>query len=157
MRRSNNVFSWVRMTLLTPWVLCWSWNLLWRTFSSCSSFKRRFFSFTCYYSSNLFWLRAILSSSSFWCLSLAFNSFSAFSFAMSVSFLALYSSNTSLLILFSSILAFYKLSFWTYLASNMSSPSLMAFLPPPFGGWTTLRDLLVPPKVFELPFLAATF
>ena len=146
MRRSKRVFSWVRMTLLTPWVLCCSWNLLCLTFSSWSSFKRRFLSLTCYYSINLFWLRAILSSSSFWCLSLAFSSFSAFSFAMSVNFLALCSSNTSLLILFSSIVAFYKLSFCTYLASSISRPSLIALRPPPSAGCTTDMDREVPPN-----------
>ena len=92
--------------------------------------------------------RRIFSSSYFWCLSLALSSFSAFSFAISVNFLARYSSKTSLLILFSRRLAFAALSFCKSLASNMSIPSRMARLPL-LSGFTTERDLDVPPNAIE--------
>ena len=126
------------MTLFIPITLYWLENLACLTFSSWRAFINRFFSlYSSKCRSNLYYLK-ILSSNSCWCLSRAFNNFSAFSFAISVSLWALYSSNTSLLILFSKALTFIPESFCKYLASSISIPSLRPFLPP---WWTKLWDL----------------
>jgi len=116
----------------------WIWNFECLTFSSCSALCNLFLSFcsrsflvtSCYL--------MILASNSCWCLSRALSNFSAFSFAISVSFLALPSSNTSLLILFSRALTLIPESFYKDFASSISIPSFSPFLPPVC---TTLRDL----------------